>query len=175
LKRITNDLEIFKERFTNTNKHVGLIVRNEMASLHYTTEVIMNLFIEEGEDKFDVRHCILGHIQQGGDPSPLDRVNATIIVAGVIKHIEECVNKKDTVGYMVGLKGSGVEYTPTTEFDKLVDSKYKRPKHQWWYETVKPVVEMLSQSQAPASVTYEGPNEEEQLDISTKIRFKLIK
>jgi len=144
-----------------------------MASTHYTTEVIMNLFIEECEDKFDVRHCILGHIQQGGDPSPLDRVNATIIVAGVVKHIEECVNKNDTTGYMVGLKGSGVEYTPTTEFDKIVDPKLKRPKYQWWYETVKPVVEMLSHSQPPVNVKYEGaPNEEEHLDISTKVKIK---
>jgi hypothetical protein len=35
------------------------------------------LFEEEGGDLFDVRQAILGHLQQGGDPSAFDRIHGT--------------------------------------------------------------------------------------------------
>jgi 6-phosphofructokinase len=37
----------------------------------------VHLFEEEGTDLFDVRPAILGHLQQGGNPSPFDRIQAT--------------------------------------------------------------------------------------------------
>ena len=35
------------------------------------------LFEREGGDLFDVREAVLGHVQQGGNPSPFDRIQAT--------------------------------------------------------------------------------------------------
>ena len=43
------------------------------------------LFEEEGGDLFDVRQAILGHLQEGGDPSPFDRILATRLA-------DECVS-----------------------------------------------------------------------------------
>ena len=47
------------------------MIRNEYANQIYTTPFMCALFEEEGGDLFDVRQAILGHLQQGGDPSPL--------------------------------------------------------------------------------------------------------
>ncbi len=47
--------------------------RNEKANPNYTTEFILNLLNEEGKGVFSARSNILGHMQQGGVPSPFDR------------------------------------------------------------------------------------------------------
>jgi 6-phosphofructokinase 1 len=44
-----------------------------MANKHYTTDLIKNLIAEEGKGLFQSRSNILGHMQQGGVPSPFDR------------------------------------------------------------------------------------------------------
>lgn len=38
----------------------GLLLRNENANAHYTTEFITNLFAEEGKDVFSCRQNVLG-------------------------------------------------------------------------------------------------------------------
>jgi 6-phosphofructokinase 1 len=53
--------------------HRGLIMRNEKANAEYTTDFIYSVFAEEGRDFFSVRKNVLGHMQQGGTPSPFDR------------------------------------------------------------------------------------------------------
>ncbi|KAA3653850.1 MAG: 6-phosphofructokinase, partial [Chloroflexi bacterium] len=62
-------------------KRLGLIIRNEMANEIYSTGFMSALFEEEGGELFDVRQSILGHLQQGGDPSPFDRILATRMAA----------------------------------------------------------------------------------------------
>jgi len=53
-----------------------LILRNECASKTYTTDVISAILKEEGKGLFDSRTAVLGHLQQGGIPTPLDRIRA---------------------------------------------------------------------------------------------------
>ena len=47
--------------------------------------MIANIIKTEGQGLFDCRTCILGHIQQGSTPSPLDRIRATRLAV-------KCVN-----------------------------------------------------------------------------------
>ena len=58
-----------------------LAIRNEAASDGYTTDVMCRLFAEESAGEFDVRPMVLGHLQQGGNPTPFDRVHATRLAA----------------------------------------------------------------------------------------------
>ena len=51
----------------------GLILRNELANDNYTTDFIYKVYCEEGKETFTTRMNILGHMQQGGSPSPFDR------------------------------------------------------------------------------------------------------
>ena len=50
------------------------------------------LYSEEGKDKFTVRHNILGHMQQGGYPSPFDRNVATKMAAKTVSWLCEQLN-----------------------------------------------------------------------------------
>ena len=65
------------------------MIRNEYANPVYTTPFMCALFEEEGGDLFDVRQAILGHLQQGGDPSPFDRIQATRLATRCIDYLIE--------------------------------------------------------------------------------------
>ena len=66
-----------------------------MALTNYSASAIaidlfcFRLYSEEGKDKFTVRHNILGHMQQGGDPSPFDRNIATKMAAKTVNWLVE--------------------------------------------------------------------------------------
>ena len=73
-------------------KRMGLMIRNEYASPVYTTDVMCALFEAEGKGLYDVRSAILGHMQQGGTPSPFDRIQATRLAG---KCIDWLVNEAE--------------------------------------------------------------------------------
>ena len=76
------DVERLKVGFRQ-GKRLGLVIRNELANEIYTTAFMAAVFEEEGGDLFDVRQAILGHMQQGGDPSPFDRIYGTRLASQV--------------------------------------------------------------------------------------------
>ena len=51
--------------------------------------MVFRLYSEEGKDKFTVRHNVLGHMQQGGWPSPFDRNVATKMAAKTVTWLIE--------------------------------------------------------------------------------------
>ena len=51
--------------------------------------MVYRLYSEEGKDKFTVRHNVLGHMQQGGWPSPFDRNVATKMAAKTVTWLIE--------------------------------------------------------------------------------------
>ena len=58
-----------------------MILRNEKASAEYTTQNLTRIYTEEGRGVFTVRSNVLGHMQQGGSPSPFDRNLGTELAA----------------------------------------------------------------------------------------------
>ena len=76
LSDLQQDVEVLCRGF-QAGKKLGLVIRSEYANSVYTTQFICSLYEEEGRDTFDVRPAILGHLQQGGDPSAFDRIQAT--------------------------------------------------------------------------------------------------
>ncbi|XP_066151252.1 ATP-dependent 6-phosphofructokinase isoform X8 [Euwallacea fornicatus] len=62
----------------------GLILRNEKASENYNTEFIYRLYSEEGKGLFSARMNVLGHMQQGGSPTPFDRNLGTKMAAKAV-------------------------------------------------------------------------------------------
>lgn len=58
-----------------------MILRNEKANDSYNTEFIHRLYSEEGRGLFSSRMNVLGHMQQGGSPTPFDRNMGTKMAA----------------------------------------------------------------------------------------------
>jgi 6-phosphofructokinase 1 len=127
------DVENLNRAFAS-GKRLGLILRAEYANAIYNTPFMCALFEEEGRDVFDVRPAILGHLQQGGDPSPFDRIQATRLASLCLGYlIEEC-NKAGDNSAFIGLQKGHVHFHDMRDFERIIDAKYERPKEQWWLE-----------------------------------------
>lgn len=125
-------------------KRLGLVIRNEEANPVYTTGFMCALFEEEGKDLFDVRQSILGHLQEGGNPSPFDRIQATRFSTRSIDFLIKKVESGSTDCAFIGLQGKEIKFHNLEDFPRMADLKNQRPKDQWWL-SLKPIMEVLSQ------------------------------
>ncbi len=77
-----------RSRFADDKRQGRLIIRNERCSATYTAEVMSRIFEQEARGSFDSRWVSLGHIVQGGRPSPLDRIRATRLAVMAVNYLE---------------------------------------------------------------------------------------
>lgn len=131
LQRLCDDIEGLKKRF-KTCKTMALVIVTECANPTYTTEFIEKLMIEEAHDLFDVRKLILGHIQQGNYPSPLDRVLACDLAHMAVFTVTEAIKNATPVCGGVGTSPDGLIFTPLNELVANMDFKNRRPIKQTW-------------------------------------------
>jgi 6-phosphofructokinase 1 len=125
-------------------KQLGLMIRNEKAGGRYDSRFMSTLFEQEGADLFDVRQAILGHIQQGGNPSPFDRIQATRLASQCIDFLLEEIDNPVPAAAMAGLKGGEIVFTSIYDFPRLVEPGYQRARDQWWLRLL-PIVETMDQ------------------------------
>ena len=143
LKDLQEDVEILSRGF-RAGKRLGLVIRNEDANPIYTTSFICSLFEEEGRDVFDVRPAILGHLQQGGDPSPFDRIQATRLASLCLEYlIGEC-ELGGTNSAFIGLQNGKIAFHDMRDFDRMADMRLQRPNEQWWMQ-LKDIANLMSQ------------------------------
>jgi 6-phosphofructokinase 1 len=137
------DIQTMIEGFRH-GKRLSLIIRNEYANRLYTTDVICALFEEEGKDLFDVRRAVLGHLQQGGSPSPYDRIQATRLAARCIRFLSEELDRGTAAAAFIGFVNGKVRVFDLGELPHMVDAAFRRPKDQWWLELA-PIARALAQ------------------------------
>jgi 6-phosphofructokinase 1 len=128
----------------NKGKRLGLMIRNERAHPVYTTDFMVRLFEVEGKDLFDVRQAILGHLQQGGDPSPFDRIQGTRLGVRSIDFILEEIGKKEPRRVSIGLEAGKIHFTLMEDYSRLEESEFGRPKNQWWMD-LRQIARVLAQ------------------------------
>jgi 6-phosphofructokinase 1 len=142
LADLKNDVEDLIEDFSG-GKRLGLMIRNEKANQLYTTEFISALFEEEGGDLFDVRQAILGHLQQGGDPSPFDRIQATRLAVKCVEFLIEHAEEDTPETAFIGLQNGHVKFTALEDMPRLVHWDLQRPKKQWWMD-IRPIARLMA-------------------------------
>ena len=131
LKCMEEDLEKLIRGFRE-GKRLGLIIRNEDANPTYTTSFMSALFEEESGGAFAVRESILGHLQQGGDPSPFDRIQATRLARRCVGYLIEHAAHEKRVGAFIGMEGGHVQFHALEDLPRMMDEANRRPKVQWW-------------------------------------------
>ncbi|XP_042202898.1 ATP-dependent 6-phosphofructokinase, platelet type isoform X12 [Callorhinchus milii] len=122
----------------------GLVLRNENSNDNYTTDFIYQLYSEEGKGIFDCRKNILGHMQQGGAPSPFDRNFGTKIAAKAVQWLSRTLkenyrrdegkiftNTDDTI-CLLGMRRRTLLFQPVSQLMSETDLKHRIPKEQWW-------------------------------------------
>ncbi len=153
LRDMQTDLDRMLAGFKG-GKRLGLIIRNENCNPIYTSGFMSALFEEEGGSLFDVRQTILGHVQQGGDPSPFDRIQATRLAARCVDFLIENVQAEVPDSAFIGLEAGGIQLHNLEDMPRLIDNENQRPKNQWWLD-LRPIAKILAQ---PAPTT--GPERE---------------
>jgi 6-phosphofructokinase 1 len=153
LKDLQLDVERLKRGF-QLGQRLGLIIRTEDANETYSTDFVCRLFEEESKDEtgeklFTARQAILGHLQQGGNPMPFDRVLATRFAAQCIEFLEEQSNQEEGFSAAIGLVEGKVKFTDLQDLPRLMDKKHGRPKVQWWM-ALRPIARIMAQS-APST------------------------
>ncbi|MGB6421852.1 MAG: 6-phosphofructokinase, partial [Anaerolineales bacterium] len=142
LQDLQEDVEKLNLGFMG-GKRMGLMIRNENANQIYTTAFMCALFEEEGKDLFDVRQSILGHLQQGGVPSPFDRTQATQLATYSIDFLINQVENDSKTSAFIGLQGKEIRFNNLEDFDRMVDMEKQRPKHEWWLN-IQPIAKILA-------------------------------
>lgn len=128
-------------------KRLSVMIRNEHANPLYTTSFMSALFEEEGHQLFDVRQAILGHLQQGGDPSPFDRIQATQLAAKCIQFLIDSADQSPPPAVFIGLQEGQIKFSNLEDLPRMVEEKYQRPKQQWWL-SLRPIARELAQPRA---------------------------
>ncbi|XP_023799004.1 ATP-dependent 6-phosphofructokinase, muscle type [Cyanistes caeruleus] len=140
------------EKMKTTVKR-GLVLRNERCNENYTTDFIYNLYSEEGKGVFDCRKNVLGHMQQGGSPTPFDRNFGTKMgakaVAWITGKIKECsrhgrifANTADSA-CLLGMRKRSLVFQPIAELRQQTDFEHRIPKEQWWLR-LRPILKILA-------------------------------
>ncbi|XP_070237317.1 ATP-dependent 6-phosphofructokinase, platelet type isoform X2 [Bos mutus] len=151
IRDLQSNVEHLTEKM-KTSIQRGLVLRNESCSENYTTDFIYQLYSEEGKGVFDCRKNVLGHMQQGGAPSPFDRNFGTKISARAMQWISsklrESVGKgkkflsEDSV-CVLGISKRTLLFQPVAELKKETDFEHRIPKEQWWLK-LRPLMKILA-------------------------------
>jgi 6-phosphofructokinase 1 len=137
------DIAALAQGFQN-GKRLGLVIRNEDVNPHYTTGFMQTLFDEEGGQLFDARQAILGHLQQGGNPSPFDRIHATRLAALCMDRLIDEALRGSASGVFIGLQAGQVTFHNLEDFPHMIDTPHQRPKEQWWM-ALRSIAKVLAQ------------------------------
>lgn len=138
LDELSADAASLVESF-GSGRNFYLAVRGEEASSYYTTDVVARLFEAEGKGLYSVRQSVLGHVQQGGIPTPFDRINAARLAARGITYLDAQLEAGKREYAVAGER----EMVPFRDAEVQMDWDKQRPLEQWWMQ-LQPVLQQLS-------------------------------
>ncbi|MGC3994822.1 MAG: 6-phosphofructokinase [Propionicimonas sp.] len=142
LDALSQDLTWLRNSFASGRK-LFLAMRNELANPLYTTDFLARLLEQEGQGLYDVRQNVLGHVQQGGCPTPFDRLLAVRLVSRALDLISGQLGAGTSESFYLGLVQSKVTAFPMDQMMAEMDLRYRRPKEQWWL-ALRPVLKAVS-------------------------------
>ena len=140
LDDLRHDVRELAEAFKQEDRHTGLIIRNENAHDDYTTDFIATLFEADGGTEFDVRKAVLGPLQQGGTPSPLDRIQAVRMAYFAVRNLLEAVFMNVNKGcYFIGCENGEVIMHCWKKLRSYPDPWQRTKCRRWWYDYEKAI------------------------------------
>jgi 6-phosphofructokinase 1 len=143
IARLQTDLAMLRRGFA-LGKRRGLVIRSEHADPLYTTEFVSALFQHESGGEFDVRGAILGHVQQGGSPSPFDRIQATRLASAATNRLLDGLEQGAAASEMAGQRRGEVVFTPLAEFADLVEPDVQRTQGEPWWMRLGPLADEMA-------------------------------
>uniref|UniRef100_A0AAY5ESC5 6-phosphofructokinase n=1 Tax=Electrophorus electricus TaxID=8005 RepID=A0AAY5ESC5_ELEEL len=160
IRELQSNVEHLTEKM-KTSIQRGLVLRNENSNVNYTTDFIYQLYSEEGKGVFDCRKNILGHMQQGGAPSPFDRNFGTKIAAKAMQWISKKLvqaqprSPGEDSACLLGMRRRALVFQPVTQLKDQTDFIHRIPKEQWWLK-LRPLMKILAKYKTSYDVSDSG-------------------
>ncbi|XP_026056619.1 ATP-dependent 6-phosphofructokinase, platelet type-like isoform X4 [Carassius auratus] len=164
IRDLQSNVEHLTEKM-KTGIQRGLILRNENSNENYTTDFIYQLYSEEGRGVFDCRKNVLGHMQQGGSPSPFDRNFGTKIAAKAMQWITKKLSESYRQGRvfantedsacLLGMRRRALVFQPVVQLKDETDFIHRTPKEQWWLK-LRPLMKILAKYKTSYDVSDSG-------------------
>ncbi|XP_032329754.1 ATP-dependent 6-phosphofructokinase, platelet type isoform X5 [Camelus ferus] len=163
IRDLQSNVEHLTEKMKTTIQR-GLVLRNESCSVNYTTDFIYQLYSEEGRGVFDCRKNVLGHMQQGGAPSPFDRNFGTKLSARAMQWVTAKLKEPQGAGKrfvaddsvcVLGISKRNLVFQPVAELKKDTDFEHRIPKEQWWLK-LRPLMKILAKYKASLELSDTG-------------------
>ena len=154
IQMLSRDIQHLRESFATDKGQTRagkLILNSEHASATYTTQFIADMIKEESGGRFESRFAIPGHVQQGGTPSPMDRVRAVRLAVKCIQKLEtyagkageEIMNDDQSLA-VIGIKGASLVLGGMERLEREdTNWKDRRPLNESWL-AYKKIVDDLS-------------------------------
>uniref|UniRef100_A0A671NB81 ATP-dependent 6-phosphofructokinase n=1 Tax=Sinocyclocheilus anshuiensis TaxID=1608454 RepID=A0A671NB81_9TELE len=157
-------------------EHLTEKMKTNILHRNYTTDFIYQLYNEEGKGVFDCRKNVLGHMQQGGAPSPFDRNFGTKIAAKAMQWISKKLkefyregrvfaNTEDSA-CLLGMRRRALVFQPVVQLKDETDFVHRIPKEQWWLR-LRPLMKILAKYKTSYDVSDSG-----QLEHIVRLRAK---
>ncbi|MCJ1313868.1 6-phosphofructokinase, alpha subunit [Agyrium rufum] len=154
IKMLARDIETMRASFAKDkgqSRAGKLILNSEHSSKTYTTEMIANMIQAEANGRFEAKYAVPGHVQQGGTPSPMDRVRAVRLAVKCMQYLEDFSGRTpdsiagdDSSSAVIGIKGASVIFSNMEHLEKHETNwKDRRPLDEFWLG-LKDVVNTLS-------------------------------
>uniref|UniRef100_A0A8C1SJ83 ATP-dependent 6-phosphofructokinase n=1 Tax=Cyprinus carpio TaxID=7962 RepID=A0A8C1SJ83_CYPCA len=164
IRDLQSNVEHLTEKM-KTGIQRGLVLRNENSNENYTTDFIYQLYSEEGKGVFDCRKNVLGHMQQGGAPSPFDRNFGTKIAAKAMQWITKKLNESYRKGRvfantedsacLLGMRRRAMVFQPVVQLKDETDFVHRIPKEQWWLK-LRPLMKILAKYKTSYDISDSG-------------------
>uniref|UniRef100_A0A673K339 6-phosphofructokinase n=1 Tax=Sinocyclocheilus rhinocerous TaxID=307959 RepID=A0A673K339_9TELE len=164
IRDLQSNVEHLTEKM-KTSIQRGLVLRNENSNENYTTDFIYQLYSEEGKGVFDCRKNVLGHMQQGGAPSPFDRNFGTKIAAKAMQWITKKLNESYRKGRvfantedsacLLGMRWRAMVFQPVVQLKDKTDFVHRIPNEQWWLK-LRPLMKILAKYKTSYDVSDSG-------------------
>eukprot|EP00096_Caligus_rogercresseyi_P010466 TRINITY_DN3820_c0_g1_i1.p1 TRINITY_DN3820_c0_g1~~TRINITY_DN3820_c0_g1_i1.p1 ORF type:complete len:799 (-),score=216.24 TRINITY_DN3820_c0_g1_i1:374-2605(-) len=152
---LIRDLETMASKMEKGKIERGLILRNENASKNYSTDFIYRLYSEEGRQSFSARMNVLGHMQQGGCPTPYDRSLGTKMSAKayfwIAGHADDIPTKGPESIVLLGLRDQSYKFQPVLDLVEETQFETRTWFRQWWMRP-RAIMKILARHQS----TYEA-------------------
>ena len=137
---LCDDIHHLRQKMRGDLKR-GILIRNENANEHYSTDFLLNLLKEEGKGVFSARSNVLGHMQQGGVPSPFDRNLGLKLASKSLAHMIKLLEGREAQSYhidspdsavVIGMQKKRICFTSVSFLKSQTDPVHRIPKDQWW-------------------------------------------
>ncbi len=150
---LQRDVKYLVDKFKDGLLQKAMLIRNEKCSVNFTIEFLCQLCNEESQGMFLARSIILGHLQQGENPSPYDRILGVKYAAHAVDFLIEHAQKNMEKGKvramtresacMLGVHGRAVKATTFQDLESKTDFEHRIPTEQWWTR-LRPLISVLA-------------------------------